>query len=148
MLLLCWFDHFLDSRAEICQIFCFFFGKSMTPKRHSEINWPLEALLFIHVLSNFLPALYSCLPKQYWWHAVECGRKIHKLSYYQNIFHPPRLKNQSPSYFLCCQIVQASLWRKKLPINKKYIGLTWLRLFLNILGGRFFREFYVKVNKF
>ena len=41
MLLLCWFDHFLDSRAEICQIFRWFFGKSMTPKRHSEINWPL-----------------------------------------------------------------------------------------------------------
>ena len=39
MLLLCWFDHFLDSRAEICQIFRWFFGKSMTPKRHSEINW-------------------------------------------------------------------------------------------------------------
>ena len=27
--------------AEICQIFRCFFGKSMTPKRHSEINWPL-----------------------------------------------------------------------------------------------------------
>ena len=38
MLLLCWFDHFLDSRADI---FCWIFGKSMTPKRHSEINWPL-----------------------------------------------------------------------------------------------------------
>ena len=28
----------LGSRAEICQIFHWFFGKSMTPKRHSEIN--------------------------------------------------------------------------------------------------------------
>ena len=42
MLLLCWFDHFLDSRAEICQIFRWFFGKFKTPRRHSEINWPLE----------------------------------------------------------------------------------------------------------
>ena len=41
MLLLCWFDHFLDSRAEICQIFHWLFGKSMTLKRHSEIYWPL-----------------------------------------------------------------------------------------------------------
>ena len=36
------FDHFLDSRAEICQIFRWFFGKFKTSKRHSEINWPLE----------------------------------------------------------------------------------------------------------
>ena len=36
-----WFDHFLDSGAEICQIFCWFFGKFKTSKRHSEINWPL-----------------------------------------------------------------------------------------------------------
>ena len=36
-----WVHHFLDSRAEICQIFRCFFVKSMTPKRHSEINWPL-----------------------------------------------------------------------------------------------------------
>ena len=42
MLLLCWFDQYLDSRAEICQSFRCFFGKSMTPKRHSEINWPLQ----------------------------------------------------------------------------------------------------------
>ena len=41
MLLLWWFDHFLYSRAEICQIFHWFFGKSMTTKRHSGINWPL-----------------------------------------------------------------------------------------------------------
>jgi hypothetical protein len=32
------FDHFLDSGAEICQIFRWFFGKFKTPKRHSEIN--------------------------------------------------------------------------------------------------------------
>ena len=37
----CLFDHFLDSWAEICQIFWWFLGNSTTPKRHSEINWPL-----------------------------------------------------------------------------------------------------------
>ena len=44
-----WFDHFLDSWAEICQIFRWFFGNSMTPKRHTEINLPLviENLRFI-----------------------------------------------------------------------------------------------------
>jgi hypothetical protein len=36
------FDHFLDSRAEICQIFRWFFGKFKKSKRHSEINWPLK----------------------------------------------------------------------------------------------------------
>ena len=38
VLLLCWFDHFLDSGVEIWQIFRCFFEKSMTTKRHSEIN--------------------------------------------------------------------------------------------------------------
>ena len=32
---------FLDSRAEICQIFRGIFGKSKFSKGHSEINWPL-----------------------------------------------------------------------------------------------------------
>ena len=35
-----WLDHFLDSRAEIYQIFAFFFWKLKTPKSNSEINWP------------------------------------------------------------------------------------------------------------
>ena len=35
------FDHFLNSRAEILQIFRLVFGKCMTPKSHSEINLPL-----------------------------------------------------------------------------------------------------------
>ena len=34
----------LYSRAEICQIFCGFLGKSKISKGHSEINWPLECL--------------------------------------------------------------------------------------------------------
>ena len=39
-----WLNHFLDSRAEIHQIFAlFFFGKLKTPKSHSEINWPFHA---------------------------------------------------------------------------------------------------------
>ena len=37
-----WLDHFLDSRAEIHQIFAGFFGKLKTSKSHSEINWPLQ----------------------------------------------------------------------------------------------------------
>ena len=36
-----WFDHFLDSVAEICQILRWFFVKFTKSKRHSEINWPL-----------------------------------------------------------------------------------------------------------
>ena len=51
--------HFLDSRAEICQIFRVFFGKSTTPRRHSEINWPLVCCKG----ELFLRALYVyCLP--------------------------------------------------------------------------------------
>ena len=42
--LFCWFDHFLVSRAEMRQSFRWFFEKSMTPKKHSEINWPLSLL--------------------------------------------------------------------------------------------------------
>ena len=40
-----WFDHFLDTWVEICQIFWWVFGNSMTPKRHSEINWPLDVIV-------------------------------------------------------------------------------------------------------
>ena len=40
--LICWFDQFVDSGAEFCQIFCWFFGKFNISKRHSEINWPLD----------------------------------------------------------------------------------------------------------
>ena len=39
MIVCLWFDHFLDSRAEICHIFRWFFGKLKKFKRHSEINW-------------------------------------------------------------------------------------------------------------
>ena len=46
MPLLCRFDHFLFSRSEICQIFRWFFGKFKTPKRHSEMNWPLVGMFF------------------------------------------------------------------------------------------------------
>ena len=37
-----WFGHFLDSGAEIYQIFRWFFGKFKKSKRHSEIIWPLK----------------------------------------------------------------------------------------------------------
>ena len=46
MLLLCWFEHFLDSRAEICQIFRCFFGKFKISIWHSEINWPFPKSCF------------------------------------------------------------------------------------------------------
>ena len=39
MLLCLWFNHFLDSRAEIHRIFALFFLENL---RHSEINWPLK----------------------------------------------------------------------------------------------------------
>ena len=53
-----WFDHFLDSRAEICQIFRGSFGKSKISKGHSEIIWPLEYVKF-QSWTDFNPA--SCL---------------------------------------------------------------------------------------
>ena len=42
MPLFCWFHHFLDSRAETCQIFCWYFGPNDDTKGHFEINWPLS----------------------------------------------------------------------------------------------------------
>ena len=55
-----WFDHFLDSWAEICQIFRWFFGKFKIPKRHSEINWPLVCCIFG---CWYLDHIISSLPK-------------------------------------------------------------------------------------
>ena len=46
--LFCWFHNFKDSRADICQIFRWFFGKS---KGYSEINWPLASLLFAKMIA-------------------------------------------------------------------------------------------------
>ena len=43
--LIVWFNHFLNSKAEINQIFAFLFGNIRYKKSHSEINWPLAALL-------------------------------------------------------------------------------------------------------
>ena len=39
------FDHFLDSWAEICQIFPLVLAKFKTLKIHSEINWPLQSAI-------------------------------------------------------------------------------------------------------
>ena len=44
--LFCWFDHFLCPRAEICQIFHWFFGNFKVSKRHSEINGPLVLIRY------------------------------------------------------------------------------------------------------
>ena len=38
-----WFDHLLDSGAEICQIFVGFLENLKTSKIHSEIIWPLDS---------------------------------------------------------------------------------------------------------
>ena len=39
-----WLDHFLDSRAEIHQIFALsFFSENWRHQSHSEINWPLKS---------------------------------------------------------------------------------------------------------
>ena len=50
-----WLDHFLDSRAKICQIFALFFGKFKAAKSHSEINWPLVKI----VKTNSVTQIYS-----------------------------------------------------------------------------------------
>ena len=56
MPLVCWFHHFSDSRAEICQKF--FFGilvQMMTPKGHFEINWPLVPIKSkVKISQNFV----------------------------------------------------------------------------------------------
>ena len=42
-----WFDNFLDSGVEICQIFCWFFGKFLKKSKiPSEINWPIAPVTF------------------------------------------------------------------------------------------------------
>ena len=65
--LFCCRDHFLYSRAEICQIFCWFFGKLQISERHSEINWTL-----IHVeayssgaLKYAMNCMHMCLWKPF-----------------------------------------------------------------------------------
>ena len=49
------FKHFLDSWAEICQIFWCFYRKFKKSKRHSEINWPL------HKSYKFKPMIVECM---------------------------------------------------------------------------------------
>ena len=81
MPLLCWFDHFLVSGAEICQIFRWFFGKFQTPKRRSEINWPLPKLLSINLNLN-LSTLYRISgnpQKCHWVPSVQLAQDIRVL---------------------------------------------------------------------
>ena len=49
-----WLDQFLDSRAEIYQVFAIIFGKFKTPKRHSEINWPLNSNPLYYIILHLL----------------------------------------------------------------------------------------------
>ena len=60
---LCWFDHFLVSRAEICQNFVVFLENLKTSKRHSEIIWPLVTGLFLVSSSKVrcLVSFYNCM---------------------------------------------------------------------------------------
>ena len=66
MPLFCWFDHFLYSRSEICQIFwCFFLENLRLSKSHSEINWPLACLLtFLGKKPSSLDLLHTVFPSQ------------------------------------------------------------------------------------
>ena len=84
-----WFDHFLDSGAEICQMFRWFFGKSVTPKIHSEINWPLVEFLFHKTrtidwseLTAILESVELCLKK---W-SVEVSRLGNLTSFSLDLF--------------------------------------------------------------
>ena len=45
MCLFFWFHCFLESRAEMCQMFLMFFGKFKTLENISEISWPLKEIL-------------------------------------------------------------------------------------------------------
>ena len=60
-----WFDHFLYSEAEICQLFFVAFFK--TPKRHSENNWHLKSYcsvrtkLTVQWFKNFFHILFTII---------------------------------------------------------------------------------------
>ena len=62
MPLFCWFDHFLYSRAEICQIFRWLFVKFKISKRHSEINSPLQRslILFYESTKKYITKTQRC----------------------------------------------------------------------------------------
>ena len=66
---LCWFDHFLYSRAEICQFFRWFFGKFKS-KRHSEINWPLAEFHFRSLFMICSPDDLIWTSERFWAHCV------------------------------------------------------------------------------
>ena len=53
-----WFDHFLDSGAEICQILYCFLENLKTSKRHSKIIWPF---MYTSRDPNLLPILVVSL---------------------------------------------------------------------------------------
>ena len=83
-----WFDLILNSGAEICQIFRWFFEKSVTPKRHSEINWPLEEKVFILFKELCKPFLFeelSCLILNYPIVTSSNARWIRKSSFCQKV---------------------------------------------------------------
>ena len=67
MSLFCWFDHFLYTRAEICQIFRCFFGKFKISKGHSEVN---RLLVVFNTVVVFV--FLSCSAQK----TITCGAAI------------------------------------------------------------------------
>ena len=68
-----WFDHFLDSGAEICQIVHCFFGKFKKSKRHSEIIWPLA-----NSCSTYNKKSLLCATSHSSNRGIVCQRRQHK----------------------------------------------------------------------
>ena len=119
MPLLCLFNQFLVSRAEICQIFRCCFGKFKSSKRHSEINWPLDSQW-----------LNLCILKQI--HRITKCVKLHWSIKTWAIF------GSTSNHFRCNRIDKkyTLLFKNKHEIDKDYIwGLnkflfeskTWLQ---------------------
>ena len=89
MPLFCWFHHFLDSRAEICQMF--FVGilvQMMTPKGHFETNWPLSFKEFfdkwLHLKDRVCDLYifwYKLIPLAFSW-----SRNVKSILFFTNSF--------------------------------------------------------------
>ena len=86
MSLFCWFHHFLDSRAEICQIFRWYFGPNDDTLKLTDLYLlpQVKTLDNLHntyhlftgpsrdfLLTTFLPT-FSC-PRNYEWTLITCA---------------------------------------------------------------------------
>ena len=121
MLLLCWFDHFLDSRAEICQIFCWFFGKFKKSKRHSEINWPLAVHNWCWIFNNAFEYFMT------WTHIV-----LRQLDTYNNPLTPTLHSLHLSSAVICAlKIVRNVLHWNRNSKGKTLAESAWNIPYLN-----------------